>query len=85
MSDNRFDIEVFSAGCDLCTAAEDLVRGIAPPNSDITLRSLLDAVDSERARELGVRSVPAVAVNGKLAECCTNRGVDERALRAAFG
>lgn len=84
MSDNRFEIEVFSGGCDLCTAAEDLVRRIAPPGSGITVRPLLDAADSPRARERGVRSVPAVAVNGKLAECCTDRGVDEKALRDTF-
>ena len=36
-----------------------------------------------RAEHYGVRSVPAVAVDGKLADCCAGRGVDEAALRAA--
>jgi predicted DsbA family dithiol-disulfide isomerase len=36
-----------------------------------------------RAKELGVRSVPAVVIDGKLAACCSGRGVDEQVLRAA--
>jgi hypothetical protein len=38
---------------------------------------------AKRARDLGVRSVPAVAINGQLAACCTGTGVDEQALRVA--
>jgi len=37
----------------------------------------------ERATELGVRSVPAVVIDGRLASCCTDRGVDIQVLRAA--
>jgi len=36
-----------------------------------------------RAADLGLRSVPAVAINGTLADCCTGRGVDENVLRTA--
>jgi len=32
---------------------------------------------------LGIRSVPAVVIDGKLADCCAGRGVDETVLRAA--
>ena len=35
------------------------------------------------SKALGVRSVPAVAIDGKLADCCTHRGIDMEALRAA--
>ncbi len=38
---------------------------------------------AQRAKALGVRSVPAVAINGQLAGCCAGRGVDEVSLRAA--
>jgi glutaredoxin 3 len=37
----------------------------------------------KRAKALGARSVPAVAIDGKLAECCTSRGINEQVLRAA--
>jgi hypothetical protein len=38
---------------------------------------------ARRAKSLGIRSVPSVVINGKLADCCSSRGVDEQVLRAA--
>jgi len=38
---------------------------------------------AKRAKGLGIRSVPAVVIDGKLAACCAGRGVDEAVLRAA--
>jgi len=37
---------------------------------------------AKRAHDLGVRSVPAVAINGQLTSCCSDAGVEEQALRA---
>ena len=37
----------------------------------------------KRARELGVRSLPAVAIDNKLASCCAGRGPDLAVLKAA--
>jgi len=37
---------------------------------------------ADRAKSLGVQSVPTIAIDGKLAECCVGRGLDEAALRA---
>lgn len=34
---------------------------------------------SNRARGLGIRSVPAVVVDGKLADCCAGRGPEAEA------
>lgn len=42
-----------------------------------------DAAVASRAKELGIHSVPAVVIDGKLADCCTGRGPDEATLRAA--
>jgi hypothetical protein len=38
---------------------------------------------AERAKRCGIRSVPAVVVDGQLASCCQQRGPEEGALRAA--
>jgi glutaredoxin 3 len=49
--------------------------------------SILDTRQEDiatRARALGIPSLPAVAIDGKLAECCAGRGVDETTLRAAL-
>ncbi|MEQ8806756.1 MAG: hypothetical protein RIE16_13335, partial [Rhodospirillales bacterium] len=48
--------------------------------------SILDMKEDEviaRAKDLGVRTLPAVAVDGVLASCCAGRGPEESALRAA--
>lgn len=37
-----------------------------------------------RAKKLGVRSLPAVVINGKLAGCCAGRGPDEHVIRQAL-
>jgi len=37
-----------------------------------------------KAKHYGVRSVPAIVVDGKLAGCCAGRGPDEHVLRSAL-
>jgi len=76
-------IEIFSAGCPTCEEAIALVRRLACDSCEISVLDMHEAEVARRAKVLGVRSVPAVAVDGKLAECCTGRGIDEAALRAA--
>jgi hypothetical protein len=75
--------EIFSAGCGVCEETVQLVRRIACSSCDVSAVDMKDPKIAERARDLGVRSVPAIAVNGKLVTCCAGRGPDEAALRAA--
>ena len=42
-----------------------------------------DKETAERARELGIRSVPAVVIEGQVAACCAGSGPDEATLKAA--
>ena len=76
-------VEIFSAGCAICQSTIDLVHRIACPSCDVSVLDMQDPSVAKRAKKLGVTSVPAVAVDGKLAECCVRRGVDEDALRRA--
>ncbi len=76
-------VEVFSAGCPVCRDTIDLVHRLACDSCDVTVLEMEDPAVAERARQLGVRSVPAVAVDGRLADCCAGRGPDESVLRAA--
>ena len=73
-------IEIFSAGCSVCDETIDLVNEIACPSCEISVLDMKDETVAERARSLGVKSVPAVAIDGRLAECCTGRGVDQHTL-----
>lgn len=76
-------IEVFSEGCPACEDVIKLVNQVACPSCEITVLDMNDAKVAARAKSLGVRSVPAVAIDGALAGCCAGRGPDEGLLRAA--
>ena len=78
-------IEVFSAGCALCHEVIDVVRQEAGSSSEVIVRDMMDARFLSRAQELGIRSVPAVAIDGKLASCCTGKGVDIQVLKNELG
>ena len=60
-----------------------MARQIACNSCEIEVRSLADRRVADRAKELGIGSVPAVVIEGSLAECCRGAGVSEQALRAA--
>ncbi|MBI3768357.1 MAG: thioredoxin family protein [Deltaproteobacteria bacterium] len=76
-------VEVFSAGCPVCDETTALVKRIACPSCDVTVLDMNDASVAARAKSLGVRVVPAVAIDGRLADCCAGHGPDETTLRAA--
>jgi glutaredoxin 3 len=75
-------IEVFSAGCAVCEDTILLINRIACRSCDVEILDMQQPDVARRAKQFGVRSVPAVVVDGKLADCCAGRGPDEAALRA---
>lgn len=82
MADKR-KIEIFSAGCAACEDLVAQVRAAACDNCEVTVLPMHDTAVAARAKKLGVKSVPAVAINGALAACCTSGGPDLDVLRAA--
>lgn len=76
-------VEVFSAGCLACQTAIELVNRLACSSCEVSILDMNDINVAKRAHDLGVRTVPAVAINGLLALCCLGAGVEEQALRAA--
>jgi glutaredoxin len=76
-------VEVFTAGCPVCDETVSLVKQIACPSCEVTVVNVNDATVASRTKSLGIRSVPAVVIDGKLADGCTGRGPDEATLRAA--
>lgn len=76
-------IEIFSAGCPVCEETVALVTRLACASCEVTVQNMNNPEVAARAKRLGIRSVPAVAINGQLADCCTGRGPDEKTLRAA--
>jgi glutaredoxin len=76
-------IEIFSAGCPACEETVQLVNRIACNSCEITVLDMRDTQVAARAKNLGIRSVPAVIIDGDIADCCVGRGPDEATLRAA--
>jgi hypothetical protein len=76
-------VEVFSAGCALCDETVAMVRRVACSSCEVEVLDMRDPAVAARAKSLGVLTVPAVVVDGKLAACCTGAGPEESALRAA--
>lgn len=76
-------IEIFSAGCPACADTVELVTRVACPSCAVTVLDMRDPEVARRAKSFGIRSVPAVVIDGTLAECCAGRGPDERTLQAA--
>lgn len=79
----RRKVEVFSAGCGVCEETVSLVKRIACDSCEVVVLDMHDDQVAERAKGLGIRAVPAVVVDGKLAACCEKAGPTESGLRAA--
>lgn len=75
-------VEVFTAGCPCCDEAVKLVQGLICPSCDLKILDMTnDKAAQAKAMKYGVKRVPAVAVDGKLAQCCEG-GLDEATLRS---
>jgi glutaredoxin 3 len=76
-------VEVFSAGCPACEEVVSRVRAIACPSCEVTVLDAHDGATARRAKSLGVLKLPAVVIDGTLADCCMGAGVNDSALKAA--
>ena len=80
-------IEVFTAGCSVCSPVVDMVKSMACSDCEVIVYNLAEPCESkvciDKAKTYGIKALPAVAVNGKLLSCCQNQGVSETELRNA--
>ena len=61
-----------------------MVKKVAGSHNEVHIRDMQRQAIATRAKGLGIRSVPAVVVDGELAGCCAGRGPDEHVLREAL-
>lgn len=80
---NKRQVEVFSAGCPVCDDVVQLVKASAYPSCEVTVLDTNDIQVAQRAKALGISRVPAVVIDGKLANCCVTGKVDVTSLQAA--
>lgn len=81
--DTKRKIEVFGAGCPACEETIELVNQVACPSCEISVLDMKDPNVARRAKSLGIRSIPALVIDSKLADCCVGRGPNETTLRAS--
>ena len=82
MIDKR-KVEIFSAGCPVCQDTINLVKKISCPSCEVTVLDMDDVTVSQRAKAIGIHRVPAVVVDGRLADCCAVGAPNEQGLRKA--
>jgi len=80
----RKNIEVFRAGCSMYKETIEVVKRLAGSSHEVVIHDMQKSDVASKAKQYGVRSVPAVVVDGKLAGCCVGRGPDEHVLRTAL-
>jgi hypothetical protein len=79
---SKRQVEVFTAGCSVCEPAVQMVNELTCPDCAITVYNLNDA-GAEKAEQYGVKTLPAVVVDGSLVSCCDNHGPNRQELSAA--
>jgi hypothetical protein len=75
-------VEVFTAGCPVCDPAVTMVKDLACPDCEVTVYDLRES-GAEKAAGYGIKTVPAVVVDGRLSACCDTGGVNRADLEAA--
>lgn len=82
-------VEVFTAGCSICDPVVDLVKELACENCEVTVYDVRAGCESNecraQAKRYGIQRLPAVVVDGKLAECCGSGVTREGLLAAGLG
>jgi len=82
-------VEVFTAGCPLCDEAFKLINSLACDNCEIKVWNLREGCATnecrDKAQQYGIHRVPAVVVDGQLAECCRNQQAITREALVAAG
>lgn len=81
MSKKRI-VEIFSAGCTVCDETVQLVNQISCESCDVSVLDMNKPEVIKQANNYGIKTVPPVVIDGKIADCCVNRGPNADILGA---
>jgi hypothetical protein len=76
-------VEVFTAGCPVCSGVLDMVNELTCPDCDVTVYNLNKNEGIEKAKAYGITAMPSVVVNGQLLDFCKRRPITREDLEAA--
>ncbi|PIR23299.1 MAG: glutaredoxin [Deltaproteobacteria bacterium CG11_big_fil_rev_8_21_14_0_20_45_16] len=89
MTNKRRKVEVFTAGCQTCEPAVQLVKDQACESCEVRQSTILlnqGCATNEcrqKAKAYGIERLPAVVVDGKLLDCCRVGAITKEKLVAA--
>lgn len=82
-------IEIFTAGCPVCEETVEQVNEAFGDDCEVVVYDLNKGCETnecrDKAKAYGVKSVPAVAIDGQLASCCSGRSIDIEAIKRQCG
>ena len=76
-------IDIYSAECAICNDALELVEDIASSSCESTVKDMADDSVASKAKGVGIKSVLAIVIDGRLTDCCKSGGSDRDALNPA--
>ncbi len=81
-------IEIFTAGCPLCSPVVNMVKELASETTDeVIVYDLVKQCENghcaSRVLQYGVKRLPSVVIDGKLLACCTNQEITRKDLMNA--
>ncbi len=76
-------IEIYSAGCAICRDAVMLVEELVCSSCQVIVKDMSNDKVARQAKEIGITSVPAIVIDGQLADCCASSGIDIDVLKSA--
>ncbi len=77
-------VEIFTAGCAICRDTISKIESAACCDGcETVIVDTQKTIGAERAKTLGISSLPAVAIDGKLLSCSTADSVDLDELKEA--
>jgi glutaredoxin 3 len=75
-------VEIYSAGCSICKGVVDMINEISCQSCTVSIHDMQDEAIAQKAKQLGIQSVPAVVIDGVLVEH-GGRGYSPANLREA--
>jgi hypothetical protein len=82
-------VEVFTAGCPLCDPVVQMVKDTSSDNCEVTVYDLVaqcdDKICLDKVEQYGIKNVPAVAVDGRLLDCCNHEITREDLINTGIG
>lgn len=84
METTRKKIELFTAGCPVCSPVVEWVTSGIAEDCDLTIYDVVKQCETKeclsKVVEYGIKALPAVAVNGRLLDCCQSVGISKQQL-----